>query len=194
MNKQVLRAMFLEKRKTLTREEHDLRSALVCEQAYNFIEQQKAKNIHLYLPITKQREVNTLPLFERLVETKHQLVLPKVNPKTSTIEHITYLSSTKLIIGSFGVTEPQEGALFDLAKLDIVFVPLVSFDRKGFRIGYGGGFYDKFFSGTAHHKFIKVGLSITPPLDLIPYSEAHDMPLDYCITHHGLYSFNSQAK
>lgn len=189
MTKQVLREMFLEKRKTLTQEEHALRSALVCEQAFKFIRVRQLKNIHLYLPLTKQKEVNTIPLFERLITlSKNQVVLPRVNPKTKNLEHIAYTPTTKLVTGSFGVTEPGDGEFFDIKSLDIVFVPLISFDRKGFRIGYGGGFYDKFLT-QANDKLIKVGLAITPPLDYIPYSEFYDIPLDFCITHHKLYQF-----
>ncbi|MGW8121097.1 5-formyltetrahydrofolate cyclo-ligase [Roseivirga echinicomitans] len=189
MTKQVLREVFLEKRKALTQEEHALRSALVCEQAFKFIKESKNKNIHLFLPLTKQREVNTTPLFEKLIGTSEiQVVLPKVNPNTKELEHFAYTSTTKLIRGSFGVTEPEGGTLFDIKNLDVVFVPLLSFDRKGYRIGYGGGYYDKFFA-HASHNLIKVGLAITPPLDHIPYSETHDIPLDFCITHHKIYSF-----
>ena len=173
----------------LTQEEHTLRSALVCEQAFKLITERQFKNIHLYLPLTKQREVNTTPLFQKLIGTsEHQVVLPRVNSKSKTLESIAYHSTTKLVAGNFGVTEPSGKDHFDMKNLDVVLVPLISFDRKGFRIGYGGGYYDKFFE-QAGDKLIKVGLAITPPLDYIPYSEPHDIPLDFCITHHGIYSF-----
>tara|TARA_R110001599_G_scaffold100421_3_gene257291 strand:- start:4835 stop:5404 length:570 start_codon:yes stop_codon:yes gene_type:complete len=189
MTKKVLRETFLEKRKTLTHEEHTLRSALVCEQAFKLITERQFKNIHLYLPLTKMREVITTPLFKKLTGTsEHQVVLPRVNTKTKTLEHIAYNSTTKLMVGNFGVTEPRGEELFNINNLDVVFVPLISFDRKGFRIGYGGGYYDKFLA-QAGDKLIKVGLAITPPLDHIPYSESYDIPLDFCITHHKIYSF-----
>lgn len=189
MTKQVLREVFLAKRKTLTQEEHALRSALVCEQALKLISEQQFKNIHLFLPLIKQREVNTFPLFEKLIgQPEYQVVLPRVNGKTKQLEHLAFTTSTKLLKGSFGVTEPDGENHFDITDLDVVFVPLISFDRKGFRIGYGGGFYDKFFA-QASEKLIKVGLAISPPLDHISYSEPHDIPLDYCISHHKIYSF-----
>lgn len=191
MNKQILRTMFLEKRKTLTPQEHAFRSELVCQQAISFIGQKTFRNIHLFLPIVRQKEVNTIPIFNWLLENKqYKVILPKVAKSSGQLEHIEVNSPESLEKGNFGILEPKEGKPFDILKIDLVLTPLVSFDRKGHRIGYGGGFYDRFFD-LLPKKTAKVGLAITPPLDSIIYSELHDIPLDACINHHGTYNFKS---
>lgn len=189
MNKQELRAMFLEKRKTLTPNEHALRSKKVCDQAIQFIQKTNYKRVHLFLPIEKQREVDTTAIFSFLKQShQHHVILPKVNHLTNELVHLELTDKTELIKAKFGISEPNEGITTAADQIDCVFIPLICFDKKGNRIGYGGGYYDRFLRNTAKET-LKIGLAITPPLDFIPYSEMHDVTLDYCINHQAIYRF-----
>jgi 5-formyltetrahydrofolate cyclo-ligase len=73
-------------------------------------------------------------------------------------------------------------------KIDVVFVPLLAFDKKGHRVGYGKGFYDKFLS-ECKPETIKIGLSFFEPEELISDVFEDDVTLNYCVTPNGVYAF-----
>ena len=76
----------------------------------------------------------------------------------------------------------------DAQKIDLVIVPLLAFDIKGYRVGYGKGFYDKYFLKTRPN-CIKVGLSFFDPVDMISDKNEFDVPLNYCVTPNKIYEF-----
>ncbi len=76
----------------------------------------------------------------------------------------------------------------DEKKMDIVLVPMLCFDEKGFRVGYGKGFYDKFLS-LCREDCLKIGLSLFPPIQKIENVEDYDVKLDFCITPNQIYNF-----
>lgn len=191
MNKKVLRSLFLEKRRTLTKAEFQRRNQLVFEQASRFIQARKeAKNYHIFLSITKYREPNTWPIFRMLLESPdHSVFLSRTNISIKTLTHYQVEDETNLEISKFGIPEPKAGKEVDPSTLDVIFVPLICIDRSGNRIGYGAGLYDRFLS-QVRPNCLKVGLAITPPLDNIDYTNMHDIKLDSCITHLGHQYFN----
>jgi 5-formyltetrahydrofolate cyclo-ligase len=67
-------------------------------------------------------------------------------------------------------------------------VPLIAFDKKGFRVGYGKGFYDRFIT-RCHPGVITVGLSFFEPVDAIDDLTEFDVPMKYCVTPNNLYTF-----
>lgn len=189
MNKTILRAIFLEKRKTLSIEEHALRSERITSQALEFIQAKKPKTVHLFMPIERQREVDTSNIFEFLKSSsQYNVVLPKVDYEKNELIHVLLEKDTEIVKGKFGIPEPKSGRCVRPNEIDLVFVPLINFDLEGNRIGYGGGYYDKFLSLLPKSSH-KVGLSLSPPLDLIPYTEHYDVKLDFCINHHHCYEF-----
>ena len=86
------------------------------------------------------------------------------------------------------IFEPQSNEFLPAADIDMVFVPLLAFDKNGFRIGYGKGFYDKWLAGT-RPDCIKVGFSYFEPIETIEGLHEFDLPLDLCITPHNVYVF-----
>ena len=189
MYKQGLRAMFLEKRKTLSQEERALRSKKDCAQAIQLIQNSNYKKIHLFLPIERNKEVDTKAIYLFLkASSEYEVILPKVDYVTNQLVHIQLTDKSELVKARFGILEPNVGIITAPSQMDCIFVPLISFDRIGNRIGYGGGYYDRFLKDISSSA-IKIGLAITPPLDSIPYSETYDVQLDQCISHHGLYTF-----
>ena len=84
--------------------------------------------------------------------------------------------------------EPTNSELFyDLDSIDMILIPLLSFDKKGNRVGYGYGYYDKFVSKSNAKR---VGLSFEEPIDLITDINTFDRRLDYCVTTKNVYHFN----
>jgi 5-formyltetrahydrofolate cyclo-ligase len=73
-------------------------------------------------------------------------------------------------------------------EIDLVLVPLLTFDKRGHRVGYGKGYYDKFLA-RCNPYVIKIGLNFYDPVDEISDINAFDIPLDFCVTHHEIYAF-----
>lgn len=110
------------------------------------------------------------------VEGKEQLIAVMVSDET------------EFAANSFGIYEPVEGDDVSPGSIDLVIVPLLGFDKKGFRVGYGKGYYDRLLQ-RCRPDCIKVGFSYFEPVDMIEDVGQHDIALDYCITHETIYSF-----
>ncbi len=102
------------------------------------------------------------------------------------MRHFSLTESTALVKNKFGIPEPTNSEEASIENLDLIFVPLLLCDKEGFRIGYGGGYYDRLLSET---KALKVGLSLSPPADIILQREEWDIPLDYLITPFKTYNY-----
>jgi len=88
----------------------------------------------------------------------------------------------------YNIPEPVEGTVLEPAHIDVVFVPLLAFDKKGFRVGYGKGFYDRYLP-LCRPNLIKIGFSFFEAVDRIADINEFDVPLNYCITPIRLYEF-----
>ncbi len=142
---------------------------------------------HLFLPIAEKNEVDTSFVLSILQGKDKNIVLPKVSDE-STLKHYLLTDGTKLQKNQWGIPEPVDGIEVEPRKLDVVFVPLLAFDTKGNRIGYGKGFYDRFLN-ECRADVVKVGVSLfTAEAETID-AEAHDIRLDYCVTPEKVYSF-----
>jgi len=144
---------------------------------------------HIFLSIQKHKEINTEFILHILQGKDKNVVVSKSNFKDNTLEHILLTDSTILNLNSWGIPEPVDGIPIPEDKIDIVFVPLLAFDCKGNRVGYGKGFYDKFLA-KCNSKTLKIGLSLFAPEEEISEVLATDIPLDYCVTPSEIYTFN----
>src|SRR5690606_33484872 len=92
--------------------------------------------------------------------------------------------------GKFNFPAPKEFHLVDSKEIDVVFLPMLICDKAGNRVGYGGGFYDRFLKGCRQDA-IKIGLNFFSPIDEISDVFESDVPLDYCVTGDEIVSFTS---
>ena len=186
MNKEILRQTFLEKRKFLTKEEYKRRNEEIFTNFFDLVSLDKIKVIHTFLPITAQQEVDTWPIVHELNEEWKfiRLCVSKTITTENRLEHYYFHEKDPLKNNGWGIPEPIWGEKVEVKDIDMVLVPLIVFDKKGNRIGYGKGYYDKFLS-ECREDVIKVGLSLSPPLDEILYCDALDVPLDFFITPFG---------
>jgi len=187
MNKEVLRSLFLEKRQTLTQKEFERRNELLLTNCFSFLEtHNQVVHYHLFLPITKYGEPNTWPLFKALRQSdQHRLYLSKTLFKRKLLKHFLINQNTELETSKLGIPEPVNAQEVLPDIMDVVFVPLISCDTAGNRIGYGAGLYDRFLS-QVRKDCLKVGIGVTSTLDNIDYNDEHDVPLDYYISHLGI--------
>ena len=109
---------------------------------------------------SKEREVETMPLLCSLIDQGKKLVLPIIQTEDRTLRLSYVTSPSSLTPSTFGVPEPVGCETpADVTTIDIVIVPLIGFDRHGNRIGYGAGYYDRFFS--AHPDITSIGVAFS---------------------------------
>ena len=130
-------------------------------------------------------ELSTNSLIKYLIEKNINICLPKINPQSKEINFFKFSTGTKLTKNKYNILEPEVTNEIIFPKL--VLVPLLAFNESGFRLGYGGGFYDKYFSSQEEKDIIKVGLGFSfQKANQIPI-ESHDQKLDWILTESYLY-------
>jgi len=142
---------------------------------------------HIFLPITTKNEVNTEYILHILNGKDKSILVPKSDFKTNTLSHILLQENTKIQRTQFNIPEPVSGIEVLASQIDVVFVPLLAYDKQGNRLGYGKGFYDRFLA-SCKPSTLFVGLSFFEPEEVIPFEES-DIPLHYCISPNSTYSF-----
>ncbi len=144
---------------------------------------------HIFLTIPEKKEVDTSYIIPVLQGRDKHLVVPKVVDSVD-LEHFLLTDSTPLKPNKWNIPEPTDGICIPENKIDAVFVPLLAYDSKGYRVGYGKGYYDRFLR-KCRTDVVKIGLSFFPPVPEISDKEKHDVPLDYCLTPEAIYNFSS---
>ena len=189
MGKAALRKKFLEKRRQLGTAEVENLSTAIANRFFE-LPLDKINYIHTFYPIAGRAEVDTLRISERLrTDFPHiKQVLSKSDTQNHTLSHILWDENTPLAMNEWGITEPVSGVEVLPEQLDIVLIPLLVYDKKGNRVGYGKGFYDRFLS-ECRSDAMKVGLSFFEPVDLISDANELDIPLDACISPKGIFTF-----
>lgn len=143
-----------------------------------------------YIAIAEKNEVVPTAI-EIWLKQKHPeslLCYPKTDLNVFSMEAIAHIEGATIAANELGVSEPITGKNIDPQKIDLIIVPLLAFDKRGYRVGYGKGFYDRFIA-RCHRDVITVGLSFFDPIDTIEDVEEFDIPLKHCITPNGLYNF-----
>ena len=143
---------------------------------------------HVFLSILKQKEINTEPILSILSGKDKHVVLSKSDFETNSMTHFLLTDSTKIKTNDWNIPEPVDGIAIASNVIDVVVVPLLAFDSKGHRVGYGKGFYDKFLS-ECKPETIKIGLSFFEAEEKIQDSNDTDIALNFCVTPNRTYKF-----
>ncbi len=171
--KKILRGNILAVRDALTPEELSLRSRRIGEVLFKEEHFQKAETVAFYMP--KGNEVDTKSMIERAMKEGKEVLVPVTNDKISMCK---FTSFDDMLAGKFGVPEPKHHEPKDHAA-DVVLVPGVVFGLCMHRIGYGKGYYDKYFKES---KAFRIGICFDFQLmDNLPTHE-HDIPMELIIT------------
>ncbi|WP_410877977.1 5-formyltetrahydrofolate cyclo-ligase [Myroides sp. DW712] len=187
MNKGELRQKYIQAREAMTQEEAEERSLAIANQCLRLPIWDKV-NYHLFLSIVQKKEIETDYLLQVLAGKDKNIILSKSDFKTGDMQHFLLTDNTVLRVNSYGIPEPQDGIQIQENQLDVVFVPLLAFDEKGHRVGYGKGFYDRFLQ-KCKPEVIKVGLSFFEAEPCIEDVSSLDIALDYCVTPTKQYKF-----
>ncbi|MGC4040810.1 MAG: 5-formyltetrahydrofolate cyclo-ligase [Flavobacterium sp.] len=187
MNKKELRAHYKALRRQLTIDEIEDKSLAIANRILQLDIWEKTY-FHLFLTIEDQNEVETEFVLQVLAGKDKEIVVSRSNFDTMQMTHFLLTDNTKFQKNHYGIYEPVDGIEVPATKLDVVFVPLLAFDRQGHRVGYGKGFYDVFLS-QCREDVIKVGLSFFEAEEAIEGIFDSDVRLDYCVTPTASYTF-----
>lgn len=190
MDKTATRQRIMAIRNHLTAPEREIYSQNIYEQ---LLQLDLFKNSNVIASFVDFREeVSMTKINTYILNSGKTLVLPYVDFKRKEMTfHIVNDLST-LHLSRYGIREPNPNlhSEIDIADIEIVLTPGVAFDKNGYRLGYGGGFYDRFFA-TIDSLIPKIGIAYSLQLvDSIPV-ESHDKALDGIVTEKGLTQFKS---
>ena len=187
MNKKALRALYRQKRAAIPPEQQAQLSQQIAQQALRLPIWDK-QVFHSFLSIISFGEVDTSYLIHLLQERGKTLVVSRTLMETVRMEHFRYDPSQIEANNKWHIPEPQGGIPVKSEEIEVAFVPLLAYDTKGNRVGYGKGFYDNFLE-ECKADTLKIGLSFFPAEPLIEDVREGDIPLDYVVTPESVFKF-----
>jgi 5-formyltetrahydrofolate cyclo-ligase len=187
MQKKQLRLKYKDLRKELSENEREEMSLTITNKLLALPIWDKIY-FHVFLPIVEQKEVDTELILHLLSGKDKEIIISKSNFELSTMTHFLLTDNTQIKINKYNIPEPVDGIEVPTHKIEVVFVPLLAFDKQGHRVGYGKGFYDKFLS-ECKPETIKIGISFFEVEEQIMDLYEDDICLDYCVTPKTIYKF-----
>ena len=180
MTKKELRKTYKARRKDLSEDQIENLSLAISNQLlklpiwdYTFY--------HIFLAIEEKKEVNTDYILNILSGKDKNILISKSDFETGGMMHFLLTDNTVIKKNSYNIPEPIDGIEILNDKIEVVFIPLLAFDKKGNRVGYGKGFYDRFLA-NCKPETIKIGLSFFEAEEEISDIFEGDIGLDYCVT------------
>jgi len=143
-----------------------------------------------FYPIDEHNEINTFLITDYLqFKNPHlHIAYPKTDTATHTMQAVICHEDMAFVKNKYNIPEPEICTPVEPAQLDAVLIPMLAFDERGYRVGFGKGYYDKFLH-HCHPKCIKIGLNYFEAIDAIDDAHDFDVPLDLCITPQKVYVF-----
>lgn len=187
MDKTEARKKSKEARKKLSTEEIEEKSLAIANNLLRLATLPEARQVwdktyyHIFLPIVEHKEVDTEFLLQILAGKDKEIVLSKSDFETREMTHFLLTDNTKIVKNEYNIPEPVNGLPVPTEMIDVVFVPLLAYDKQGNRVGYGKGFYDKFLS-QCKPDVIKIGLSFFDAEEQLEDVIATDVKLDFMVT------------
>ena len=188
MYKKEARKIFREKRKAINATQQAKWDDLILIR-FQMLNLPFIENVFSYIAIEEKKEINTTNILRYLqfLNPQMQIAYPVSDFSNCSMKAIVP-ERDEFRENSYGILEPVGDEELPVSEIDLVLVPLLCFDKEGYRVGYGKGFYDKFLSASVD-KAIKIGLSYFEPVDTITDRDEFDVPLNYCITPDMIYEF-----
>jgi len=187
VDKAALRKKYRDLRQSLSQKERESRSLEIANQSlkldiWNF------EYYHIFLPIEKQLEVDTQYLLSVLQGMDKNIVVSKSDFVSYKMTNYLLTDSTRIALNGYGIPEPVGGIEIPHEKIEVVFVPLLAYDTKGNRVGYGKGFYDRFLVKCSK-EVVRIGLSFFEPETNILPTKYTDISMNYCISSKKIHIF-----
>lgn len=181
MHKLDVRKLYWENIKNISLEEHKEKSENIASLFFSKIDLTQLRSIHVFLPILKNKEINTWNIINQIWKLYPPIKVIVSKSDFTSLEMVNYLltPNDELVINKMGIPEPIHQNI-DQSNLDLILIPLLGFDKRGNRVGYGKGFYDRFLQ--KYPKVIRIGLSFFDPVNQIEDNTDLDIALHYVIT------------
>ena len=183
MDKDTLRAEIKLKRKNLTKTEIQEKSDKVYNLLFSSGLLESANTVMVYL--SAFNEVRTDKIIAKLLATGKRVVAPVTDETAVSITPYYITDISELTKGAYGIFEPPQAEKAKISDIDAVIVPGIAFDKKGNRMGFGAGYYDRFL---ADFKGIKIGICYNFQLLDEICADTHDIPMDYIISEENIYA------
>lgn len=186
--KRIVRKQILEQRNSLSSDEINSKSRQVFLKISSEIQYNSAKTIMSFMSFGS--EINMDDFNNDIIEKNGYVIIPRVNNKTKVMDLYKITDFNNFELSKYGILEPnpKNYTAIDPTELDLILCPGVVFDRQGYRIGYGGGFYDKLLSKiTSECALYGVGFNLQL-IDEVP-RESFDKQLDRLYTEENNYLF-----
>lgn len=178
--KKVLRNKILEIRDSLNNNEKELMDNKIFNELINTDLYKRSINIFIYISFSN--EINTRNIIEKAFKDKKNVFIPKVYKDDKLMKAIKLNSIDELKKNSMGILEPIDDSNYiEKENIDLIVVPGVVFDKECNRIGYGGGYYDRYLKDIKS-KENKIALAYDLQIVDKIKSEVHDIKVDYIIT------------
>ncbi|TYC13509.1 5-formyltetrahydrofolate cyclo-ligase [Bizionia gelidisalsuginis] len=187
MVKAELRKKYKELRKNLSEDQKEEFSLAIANNLLSLSIWEK-DFYHIFLSIETQKEINTDYILNILAGKDKNIVISRSNFDTITLENVLLTDSITITLNAHNIPEPIGGIPIPANSIDVVFIPLLAFDEKGNRVGYGKGFYDAFLADCTPDT-LKIGLSFFDAEPEIKEVYSGDIPLDFCVTPNKTYRF-----
>ncbi len=193
MTKDEMRQYYLKKRSSLSKEDLLSKNKAIKDLLFSRLMVHRYDKVHVYLPVIDRNEVDTRPVISTLLDDfPASVYVPKIQ-KNGILTHHIFDKYTLLKNNKWGVPEPENEGIsskdfFNTHDDILVIVPLLAYDKKGNRVGYGKGYYDRFLAHKTENTLV-VGLSYFEPEEFISDAEDTDVPLNYTFTPGRVWSF-----
>ena len=190
MTKQALRAIYKEKRAALSERDRNRLNDLLLIQFQELYIAPDVTVLMNFWPVEARGEVNSFLMADYLAFRIPglQIAYPVTDPATLTMTALLVNDDSNFEINQYGIAEPVDGIEIEPAAIDMVFAPLLAFDVKGNRVGYGKGFYDRFLP-RCKPAVTKIGFSYFEPVRAIEDIRQFDVPLTTGICPGHIYEF-----
>lgn len=182
MLKAELRKRYLDKRARLAEDERETMSAHLVGELFERMDFSEIGVLHTYLPIERFHEIDTWSLVYRIWSTQShvQVCAPRIQKGENALVSVTLERTTQMTESEWGVPEPIGEGLIYPHQIDVIIVPLLCADVRGYRVGYGKGYYDGYLA-KCRDGCRKIGLSFFPPIEEITDVDEFDVKIDELI-------------
>lgn len=193
MNKKKLREKYFHMRKSISEKEIIKMSYEIFFHLKKIFFIWKKTYYHIFLPIREYKEIDTFIIINFLLKIGKCVIIPCSNFRKLSIENCIFHENTILTKKKYGILEPipMHKFIVSISLIEVIFIPLLIFDSKGYRIGYGKGFYDRFIP-LCKKNVIKIGLSFFSPIKRIQNIHNNDLLIDIGITPNHIFFFNKE--
>lgn len=182
MDKADLRQTYLRKRAELSDEDREILNGVVVDRFFSSLNLSKVNVLHIFLPIERFNEVDTWPIIYKIwsEQSQIQICAPKISSQSDELLSVPLERMSLLEENEWGIQEPVGETTVSPETIDLVVVPLLCFDERGDRVGYGKGYYDRFLA-KCRSDCLKIGLSYFAPEKEIGEIREGDVRLDTVI-------------